>query len=149
MPLCVKCNRVVCYPCIRAPSGQDNRPRIYVASDDELSDPVYFRRLAIASAALVSELALSRRTFPDWIADVIFSYEDRMRWRHDGSFIVRDTAIDDAFGGDGSFRWLSDFLRFADTPPRQRPQYRVLKRLRLIDLAFRINRPDTARHFGR
>ena len=32
---------------------------------------------------------------------------------------------------------------------RMKPQERVLARLRLIDLAFRIARPDIARHFGR
>ena len=149
MPLCVKCNRDVCNPCIRDVSRQDNRPKIYVATDDELSRISYFRRLAIASAALKSELALSRRSIPDWLADAIFSYEGRILWPHEGPFIVRDTAIDDAFNNDGSFRWISGFLNFAEVPPRQAPQYRVMTRLRLIDLAFRIARPDTARHFGR
>lgn len=149
MPLCVKCNRFVCRPCVRGTSSQDNRPKVYVATDDELSCLSYFRRLAIACAALKAELSLARRDIPDWISDVIFAYEGRILWPHDGPFIVRDTAIDDAFNNDGSFRWLSDFLEFADRTPCQRPQYRVLTRLRLIDIAFRIARPDTARHFGK
>lgn len=149
MLLCVKCNRFVCRPCVRGASEQDNRPKVYVATDDELSCLSYFRRLAIASAALKNELELSRREIPDWMAGAIFHYEGRILWTHDGPFLVRDTAIDDAFNNDGSFRWLTDFLGFAERMPRQRPQYRVLTRLRLIDLAFRIARPDTARHFGR
>tara|TARA_R110002110_G_scaffold415618_1_gene652474 strand:- start:7083 stop:7532 length:450 start_codon:yes stop_codon:yes gene_type:complete len=149
MPLCVKCNRVVCVPCIRAPDGPDSVPKIYVASDDDLLRKSYFRRLAIASAALKSELELSRREFPDWMADVIHGYEGQILWSHGGVFTVSDTAIDDAFNDDGSFRWLSDFFAFALTPPKQRPHYGVITRLRLIDLAFRIARPDTAQHFGR
>ena len=149
MPLCVKCNRVVCFPCIREKPGPDAGPKITVATDDELSCKSYFRRLAIASAAVKAELDVSRREFPNWMADVIFGYEGQLLWPHGGPFIVRDTAIDDAFNDDGSFRWLSDFLKFAEFEPKQRPQYRVLGRLRLIDLAFRIDRPDTARHFGR
>lgn len=149
MLLCVKCKRIVCSPCIRDKCVPDHRPAVYVASDGELSSLSYFRRLAVASAALKDGLRLSRRDFPDWIADAIFGYEGQILWRHGGPFLVRDTAIDDAFNNDGSFRWLSGFLDFADVPPRQRPQYRVLARLRLIDLAFRIARPDTARHFGR
>jgi hypothetical protein len=53
--------------------------------------------------------------------------------------------IDDAFGGDGSFRWLSDFIRFAEDPPHQLPQRRIIARLRLIDLYFRIKHPERAR----
>lgn len=64
-------------------------------------------------------------------------------------FEVSDTAIDEAFNDDGSFRWLSDFLRFAEMEPRQRPQARVLDRLRLIDLALRIAKPERARLIGR
>jgi hypothetical protein len=54
-------------------------------------------------------------------------------------------AIDRAFNDDDSFRWRSDFLRFAETEPKQPPQARVLNRLRLIDLAFRIAKPEQAR----
>ncbi len=149
MPLCIKCNRVVCVPCIRPKLGSDAAPKIYVVSDDELLRRHYFRRLAIASAALKSEMDLSRREFPDWMADVIYSYEGQILWAHGGPFTVSDSAIDDAFGNDGSFRWLSDFFSFAEIPPKQRPHFGVIARLRLIDLAFRIARPDTARHFGR
>lgn len=149
MPLCVKCNRVVCVPCVRSPAGPKALPKIYVASDDELSRKSYFRRLAIASAALKAELDLSRRDFPDWMAGVIYGYEGKILWRHGGVFVIPDTAIDDVFNNDGSFRWLSDFFRFAEKTPKQRPQYGVIARLRLIDLAFRIARPDTGRHFGR
>ena len=149
MPLCIKCNREVCRPCVPALIGSSPKRKIVVATDDELQQLAYFRRLAIASAALMDEDAVSRREFPNWVADAIFNFDGPILWPHGGAFIVRDTAIDDAFNNDGSFRWLSGFIRFAEDPPRQAPQYRVLARLRLIDLAFKIDKPDIARHFGR
>lgn len=82
---------------------------------------------------------------PNWIADVIFRYEGQITWGNGDRFVIADTAIDHAFNEDGSFRWISDFLNFAETPPRQRPQDRVLARLRLIDLAFRIAYPERER----
>ena len=149
MPLCVKCNRLVCRPCIRGTSHCDGYRKIVVASDDALLNPVCFRRMAMATAALKEELSLTRRDIPDWIADAIYGYDGPVIWAHGGVFIVPDTAIDDAFNNDGSFRWLSSFVRFAEEPPRQAPQYRIVNRLRLIELAFQIARPDTARHFHR
>lgn len=149
MPLCVKCNRVVCNPCIQAQADTGKWRRITVASDRELRRRSYFRRLAMATRALQAELDISRREMPDWIADTIYAHRGEIVSADGKAFIVADTDIDDAFSNDGSFRWLSGFVRFAEKPPRQAPQTRVLDRLRLIDLAFRIARPDVARHFGR
>lgn len=149
MPLCVKCNREVCNPCIRAPLGESQWREIIVAEDAHLRRRSYFLRMAIATRALMEELELSRRAFPNWLADVIYPYDGPILYPGGKPFIINDTSVDDAFGDDGSFRWLSGFINFADTPPRQAPQWRVLDRLRLVDLAFKIARPDTARHFGR
>lgn len=139
---CAKCNRLVCSPCVL----ERKTPNIvmYAHQYQILSKP-YFRRLAIATASL----GLSRREIPNWMADVIFSYEGLMLDPFSRPVEVRDTAIDDAFNDDGSFRWLSDFMRFAHAPIKQRPQLRVLERLVLLDLAFKIEKPEIAKHFGR
>jgi hypothetical protein len=149
MPVCVKCNRDVCVPCVQKKTAAHPHRSIYVASDGELCRKSYVRRLAVATVALLKELELSRRNFPNWMTDAIFGFDGEILWPHGAPFEVSDTAIDDAFNDDGSFRWISDFLRIADQPMKQAPQQRVLSRLRLIDLAFRIARPDVARHFGR
>lgn len=121
------------------PDSPPPRKTVVVATNFELSRIWYFRRLAIATCAL----DLSRREIPNWIADVIFSYEGRILWPNGEEFRISDTAIDDVFGNDGSFRWISDFLKFGSLrAPRQKPQYRIIKRLRLIDLAFRIAHPN-------
>ena len=144
MPYCTKCLRLVCIPC--TPANDNHPPKIVsVARDCELLRRAYFQRLAMATKAL----ELPRREIPNWIADVIYAYEGSIVWPNGDRFVVGDEDIDAAFNDDGSFRWLSDFLRFAEAPPRQAPQLRVLARLRLIDLALRIAHPSWAGHIGR
>ena len=111
---------------------------IFVATNWELSRTWYFRRMAIATRAL----DLPRREIPNWMADVIFGHQGPILWQDGRVFKISDTAIDDAFGNDDSFRWLSSFVQFSfDNPPRQKPQNRIYKRLRLLDLAFQIAYP--------
>jgi len=144
MPYCTKCLRIVCTPC--TPANDNHPPKIVsVASDSELLRRSYFQRLAIATKAL----ELPRREIPNWVADVIYSHEGSIVWPNGDRFVIDDEDIDAAFNDDGSFRWLSDFLRFAEIPPRQAPQLRVLSRLRLIDLAMRIAHPSWAGHIRR
>lgn len=139
MPYCLKCYRVVCSPCEEIkPAPKTNF--VVVATDDQLRRQSHFQRLAIATKAL----GLSRRKVPDWIADEIFTYEGMILEVDGRDFLVGDNDIDAAFNDDGSFRWLSDFLDFANRTSQQAPQHRVLARLRLIDLAFRIAHPDRA-----
>jgi len=145
MPYCIACRQNVCQPCRSLQAVPLKDRRVVVASDAQLTRKSHVQRLAMATRAL----ELPRRAIPDWIADHVFGFEGVIVWPDGAPFVVSDTAIDEAFNDDGSFRWLSDFLRFADTEPRQRPQARVLARLRLIDLAFRIVHPDRARLIGR
>lgn len=112
---------------------------IRVASDTELRRRSHFQRLAIATAAL----EVSRREIINVIADALYKFEGRIVHPNGAPYEVPD--IDDAFGNDGTFRWVSDFIRFAEEPPRQVPQARIIERLRLIDLYFRIKHPERAR----
>lgn len=112
---------------------------VVVASDTALRRYSHFQRLAIATAAL----PVSRRELPNLIADTIYNFKGEIVWPNGTPYDLPD--LDDAFGGDGSFRWVSDFIRFAEEPPRQHPQRRVIERLRLIDLYFRIKHPERAR----
>lgn len=145
MPYCIACRQNVCQPCRSLYSVPVKSRRVVVASDAQLSRKSHVRRLAMATRAL----ELPRRAIPDWIADQVYGFEGVIVLTDGQPFELSDTAIDEAFNDDGSFRWLSDFLRFAETEPHQRPQARVLERLRLIDLAFRIAKPEQARLIGR
>lgn len=119
--------------------GTGSVASVTVASDRQLRRRSHFQRLAIATAAL----EVSRRELINVISDEIYAFDGVIFWPDGRAFEIPD--IDEAFGTDGSFRWVSDFIRFADEPPRQLPQARVVDRLRMIDLYFRIKHPERAR----
>ena len=139
MTTCQRCGRDVCQPCTFKPVN-DNKRVVVVASDEELSRRSHFQRLATATRAL----GISRREIPNWIADTIYGFRGKITWANGKPFEIDDEDIDAAFNDDGSFRWLSAFMYFAEFDPRQAPQRRIIARLRLIDLAFRISNPVRA-----
>lgn len=144
MNRCIRCHQTLAAPCLTAANDNHAPGVIVVACDHALSQKSYVRRLAMALKAL----GLSRRAVLDWMADAIFLHHEGSIVGPDGqTFDVSDTDIDDLFGTDG--RWLSEFIKLADTGLKQQPQKRILMRLRLLDLAFKIARPETAWHFGR
>lgn len=124
---------------ITATPPDDGPRKVIVATDSQLRSQPYFQRLAIATAAL----PFSRRRLIDEIADAIYEFEGDIVWPNGMKFEIPD--IDDVFGNEGSFRWVSDFIHFAQVTPRQHPQDRILPRLRVIDLYFRIKYPERAR----
>lgn len=113
---------------------------VVMATDFHLGRKSHMQRLAIAAVAE----GFSRREWPNEIADAVYGFEGTIYFADGRKFEPTDTEIDDTFA-DPDFRWISDFLSFADVPPRQRPQRRVIARLRLIDLYFRIKHPERAR----
>ncbi len=149
MTVCYQCRADVVLPCVL----QDNRKlapnSIIVASDWELRRLSYFRRLAIATANQKATERLSRREMADWQAHVIYLHEGPIFWPNGRDFEVTDTLVDDAYNDDQSFRWLSNFVKFAVELPKQRPQVRTVMRLRLLSLAFQIAYPQIARTFCR
>ncbi len=128
--------------------GNDNErppPVVTAAPALLLMKRSYYWRLAVATA----NLGMSRRKLADEIVEAIFFYEGEILWPDGTPFDPDDTFFDDLFGNDGGFRWLSSFMALKTTPPKRAPQARVLERLRMIDLFFKIKHPSIARHFGR
>lgn len=111
-----------------------------MADDNRLRRKPHVSRLAIAAVAE----GFSRREWPDAIADAIYGFEGTIYYADGRKFEPTDTEVDDTFN-DPDFRWISDFLAFADMPPRQRPQLRIVARLRLIHLYFQIKHLERAR----
>ena len=151
MPLYMNCFRKLCGNLIAA---NDNAPPpqvVTVATDDQLRSISYFQRLAIVCADLMQSRGMSRREFLDWLAETVYFFhlEDgrRIEWPDGTPFPVHDCYIDDAFEPEG--RWISYLVGFEGKLPAQKPQQRVLKRLRAIDLAVKIAFPDLAKHLGR
>jgi hypothetical protein len=114
---------------------------VHVASDDELCRTSHVQRLAMSTV----EIGLSRRKLADEFALVIYGFEGQVLWPNGGLFGITEALIDDAFGSDPEFRWLSAFLTCSVCPPRQRPQRRILPRLCIIDLYHRIEYAGRAR----
>ncbi len=123
-----------------APDFEFNKRSVVMASDFQLGRKSQVQRLAIAAKAE----DLPRREWPNAIVDAIYGFEGTIYYADGRKFEPTDTEIDDTFN-DPEFRWISDFLSFAVMEPRQRPQRRVIARLRLIDLYFRIKYPERAR----
>jgi hypothetical protein len=124
--------------------ANDNAPPgriIVIPSDEILSRPATVRRLAVALGAI----GISRRRVPDFLCDVIFGNKLTVRYT-DGFMFCKCSFDVDTIFGEGSMRWISDFLKFAVTPPKQRAQTRTLHRLRVIALALLIARPEVMEH---
>ena len=124
--------------------------KILVPSSDDVLTIGFYHRLAKAVANLSDDdgLPLSRRKVPDWMAECLFR-EDVRFFLADGSELhISDTAIDDAFNNDGSFRWLSDLVAYAERPPLQTPHANLYSRLMLIALSFWVASPEIAEGFA-
>lgn len=134
----------------RGNCGTPQFPReIIVPEAEEVLTKAYYHKLAAAVAALRHEdgRRMSRRAVPDWMADQLFSEDVRFVHTDGSPFESSDTAIDEAFNDDGTFRWLSYLVAFADSPPRQAPQARLAPRLILLSLAFWVAHPKIAEGF--
>lgn len=144
MTICSKCGLDVCTPCVPT-KERDYVRTVVVASYSQLIRPSHHHRLALVTRDLLEEYGLSRRAYADWLADTLFDENIRVIYRDGRPYIITDTLIDDVFNNDGSFRWLSDFLKFTVKPIKLAPQKRLLERLRVIDLSIRIAFPARAR----
>lgn len=121
-----------------------SKPKIiYVATDTQLNDPQYYRRLWLATR----NIDIARRDWLDAIADAIRDFDGAIAVAPDIPYRV--PCIDRTFGDDPDVRWLGYFLAANDNGNNPKYFTRKLERLRLIDLYFRIRRADIARHFNR
>ena len=117
-----------------------SRPFIIAGSDWELRRPVRFNRIALYVRHLRSHM--SRRAVPDFLNVVICEFDGDVLNPDSTPYEVRESYVDDVFD-DGSFRWLDALTGKADEPLKQRPHKKTLSRLRVIDLAARLD-PDPA-----
>lgn len=109
---------------------------IIVATIAELTNPVYSRRLWLAAR----NMNISRRQWPNVIADAIYNYKGTILLPDDRIWPIPD--IDDVLGDP---RWFSLYFEECDGRPRR--EVRLIERLRVIDLYFRITKPNIYRHF--
>ena len=111
---------------------------VVVASKAELTNPHYNKRLWLAARNML----ISRRNWPDVIADALYHFNGEIMIGNGMRWPIPD--VDDVLGDP---RWFSYYFEDVDGEPRRK--IRLIERLRLIDLYFRIKHPHIARHFGR
>ena len=111
---------------------------IVVASNTELTNSVYSQRLWLAAR----NMPISRRQWLNVIADTLYFFEGDILFPDGRLWPMPD--IDDVFG---DARWISLYFEECDGKPRR--EVRLIERLRIFDLYFRIAKPHIQRHFGR
>lgn len=116
---------------------------IYVATDEELKDPVYYRRLWLATR----NVPIPRREWLDAIADAVRDFEGDLLTRENRRYNM--PCVDKTFGDDPDMRWMGHFMESTMNSDMPMHKSRIVERLRLIDLYFRIKCPDlTSRFLG-
>lgn len=89
-----------------------------------------------AVAKRVKAIDLSRKKMADVLAGVLFDYTGQIRAFNGDMIAVTPTLIDDEFGE--NLYWLFDMKRFADRLPKRKPAKRILSRLELLDIYFKL-----------
>lgn len=122
-----------------------NKKRVvYVATDAEILNEHYYRRLWIAAR----NINIPRRSWLDEIANCIRDSYD-IKILHPSGEPYSIPFVDDVFNDDDDMRWMGEFLRSDPGGEGPRHKSRMTERLKLIDLYFRIKLPNIAWHFGR
>lgn len=121
----------------------NNKRVVYVATDADILNEHYYRRLWIAA----KNIEISRREWLDEIADCLRDSCDITILYPSGK-TYEIPYVDDVFNDD-DMRWMGLFLRANPCANLPRTRSRKLERVKLIDLYFRIKHPNIARHFGR
>ena len=116
---------------------------VTVATDDELLNEHYYRRQWLAAR----NLKASRRKWLDILSDTFVLDDVTFIYPSGLPYMVPD--IDTVFGEDPDMRWFSYYLLDDGTEQYPRIRSRILSRLRLIDLYFRVRHPRIAAHFGK
>lgn len=111
---------------------------VTVASKQELIDPHYSRRLWLAAR----NMPYSRRQWLNKLAEAIYGFDGVILLPDGRRFPLPDI---DAVMGDP--RWLSYYFEELNGLPKR--EVKLIERLLILDLYFRIAKPDIQRHFGR
>jgi len=122
-------------------SSQQNKI-IYVATNIQLNDPHYYKRLWLATR----NTPIPRRDWLDAIADTLRDFDGEILLSTRLPYEI--PCIDTTFGDDPDTRWLGHFMESNGSDDMPLRKTRKMERLRLIDLYFRIQHPEIARHFS-
>jgi len=136
----------VSYLTYYAPSHDETPVACYIVPfNDAMRCPHYAKRLA----SIIVDLGLSRREVAKLINAIICDYRYQFYWPGGQMRCpFYEDEVGRAFGGDESFRWLSDFYLRAFLPvtgKTLRLREGVLSRVRLLTLVAMVTKPEEAR----
>jgi len=131
LPACDRCANQPGRLDLPSPAN-DNIRRIYVLSDRDLRQRQQVQQIGLG----LKSLNIPRRDIPNWIADMIYQEDIECRYPCGKIYDLNDTLIDEVFPDIEHCRWMSDIIAYHRRLPKQRPQERILPRLRLLELAL-------------
>ncbi len=114
---------------------------VYVATQTELVNPVYYRRLWIATR----NIPIPRRGWLDEIADTLRDFDGNVLHPNGSTYDI--PCVDTTFGDDPDVRWLGYYLLADGSGDYPKIITRKLQRVQLLDLYFRIKYPQIADSF--
>ena len=120
---------------------KDEKVSVFIESTESIRRDSFQHRLWLATR----NMNISRRKWPDAIADAIYNYKGDIFISKDSRMLWPIPVIVEVWGDP---RWLSYFLEMGKNGERRRGVI-MLERLRLIDLYFKIKHPAIAKHFSR
>ena len=112
--------------------------KIETASNVELNDKYYLFRLWLAAR----NMPYSRREWPNIICKAIYEFDGEIVFSDGWRWPIPD--IDEVLGDP---RWFSYYFEECNGKPKR--TVRLLERLRILDLWFRIAKPDIQAHFSK
>jgi hypothetical protein len=89
-------------------------------------------------ARLLIYIDVPRREVPEWVTNTFYAFEGFVIDEHGRDVTIDVDEFYASFNEDAEFRWISDFLKFAQREPRQRAQRRVMDRLRYLTAAAAV-----------
>jgi hypothetical protein len=89
-------------------------------------------------ARLLIYIDVPRRQVPEWVTNTFYAFEGYVIDEHGRDVTLDVDEFYASFNEDEEFRWISDFLKFAQREPRQRAQRRVMERLRYLTAAAAV-----------
>ena len=120
-------------------NGSKKKRVIVVEAKKALENPTYQKRLWLAAR----NMRISRREWPNVIADAIYNFNGDIMVGNGIRWPIPD--VDNVLGDP---RWFSYYFE-EDEEGEPRRDVRLIERLRLLDLYFKIKHPNIARHFDK
>jgi hypothetical protein len=112
---------------------------ISLSCEELAMEPEHAALLAKRFKERANSYALSRRQLSSWLAERLYFFDGEVLNADGTTYCICSIDIDTMLNNDASYRWYSDFFKMVTTKPKQRIQKRIVCRLRVIELALKID----------